>query len=116
MHIDDLLFLEDAQIALGILSSCVIHQPSYFTWIIYIFFPFMFRLVGSDKRIMQVCGDIMGLRFWESFQGPLTKHQTQLPISFSGIIFFFYGGLCPICFFKELGFGGSIFVLKVSYF
>jgi len=48
----------------------------------------MFRLVGFDKRIMQVCGDIMGSRFWESFQGPLTKHQTQLPISFSGIIFF----------------------------
>jgi hypothetical protein len=23
---------------------------------------------------------------------------------------FIYGGLCPICFFKELGFGGSIFV------
>jgi hypothetical protein len=44
------------------------------------------------------------------------KHQTQLPISFSGISLFFYGGLCPICFSKELGFGGSIFVLKVSYF
>jgi hypothetical protein len=24
---------------------------------------------------------------------------------------FFYGGLCPICFSRELSFGGSIFVL-----
>jgi hypothetical protein len=23
----------------------------------------------------------------------------------------FYGGLCPICFFRELGFGGFVFVL-----
>jgi hypothetical protein len=30
-HIDDLPFLGDAQIALGILSSCVVHQLFYFT-------------------------------------------------------------------------------------
>jgi hypothetical protein len=29
---------------------------------------------------------------------------------------FIYGGLCPICLFKELDFGGSVFVLYVSYF
>ncbi len=27
-----------------------------------------------------------------------------------------YGGLCPIYFFRELGFGGSTFVLYFSYF
>jgi len=30
-------------------------------------------LVSFDGKIMQVCGDIMGLRSWESFQGPLAK-------------------------------------------
>jgi hypothetical protein len=40
MHIDDLLLLGDAQIALGILSSCVVHQPSYLTWTILISFSF----------------------------------------------------------------------------
>jgi hypothetical protein len=29
---------------------------------------------------------------------------------------FFYGGLCTIYFFRELGFSGFIFVLQVSYF
>jgi hypothetical protein len=29
---------------------------------------------------------------------------------------FLYGGLCPICFFKELGFGGFVFMFSVSYF
>ncbi len=30
--------------------------------------------------------------------------------------FFIYGGLCPICFSRELGFGGSISMFQVSYF
>jgi hypothetical protein len=30
-HINDFLFLGNAQVALGILSSCVIHQPFNFT-------------------------------------------------------------------------------------
>jgi hypothetical protein len=29
-YIDDLLFLGDTQITLGILSSCVTYRPSYF--------------------------------------------------------------------------------------
>ncbi len=36
-------------------------------------------------KVMQVCGDIMGPRLWEFFQGPLARHQAQLPISFSDI-------------------------------
>ncbi len=31
-HIDDLLFLKDAHVALGILSSCVGHRFPYPTW------------------------------------------------------------------------------------
>jgi hypothetical protein len=30
-HIDDLPLLGDAHVALGILSLCVVHRPSYFT-------------------------------------------------------------------------------------
>ncbi len=30
--------------------------------------------VDFDRKIMQICGDIMGPRSWESFQGPLMKH------------------------------------------
>jgi hypothetical protein len=30
-HIDDLPFLGDAHVSLGILSSFIAHQPSYFT-------------------------------------------------------------------------------------
>jgi hypothetical protein len=33
-HIDDLPFMGDVQVTLGILSSCVIHRPFYFTRII----------------------------------------------------------------------------------
>ncbi len=45
MHIDDLLLLKNAQVALGILSSYVIHQPSYFTWTIPPFFFFLQRVL-----------------------------------------------------------------------
>ncbi len=36
---------------------------------------------------MQVCGDIMGSKLWEFFQGPLVRHHAPLPIFFSGISF-----------------------------
>jgi len=37
---------------------------------------------------MQVCGDIMGLGSWESFNDPLAKGHARLLISFGGIGFF----------------------------
>ncbi len=75
MHVDDLLFLGDVLVTLGILSLCIVHRPFYFTWTILFSFSFLSFLVGFDKRIMQVCGDIMGPRSWESFQGPLVRRH-----------------------------------------
>jgi hypothetical protein len=73
VHIDDLPFLRNAHIVLGILFSCVAHRPFYFTWTIPHFLSFSSLLVGFDERIMQVCVDIMGLGSWESFKGSLTR-------------------------------------------
>jgi hypothetical protein len=73
-HIDDLLLLGDAQVALGILASCVTYLPSYLTQIVPPSFSFMSLLAGFNMRVMQICGDIMGPCSWESFQGPLTRH------------------------------------------
>ncbi len=85
VHIDDFPLLGDAHVTLGIFSSCVDCRPSYLTWIIPPFFPFLSLLVGFDKKNMQVCGDIMGLGLWESFQGPLMRCQVWLLIFFNGI-------------------------------
>jgi hypothetical protein len=51
-HINDLL-LGDTKVALGILCSCVTHQPSYLTQTqtIPLLF-FLFFLVGFNKRVM----------------------------------------------------------------
>jgi hypothetical protein len=87
----------DALVALGILTSCVIHWPFYFTWTIYIFFLFVF-FMGFDKRIMYVCGDIMGPRLWEIFQGLLARHHAQLLISFGGLGFFSMEDCAPFVF------------------
>jgi hypothetical protein len=46
------------------------------------FGSFMFLLAGFDKRVMQVCGDIMSSGACESFPVPLMRRQTQLLISF----------------------------------
>jgi hypothetical protein len=51
-NIDDFLFLENAWVALGILSSCVICRPYYFTRTILLSFSFLSLLEGFDKRIM----------------------------------------------------------------
>ncbi len=54
-HINDLLFLGDAHVALGILFSCVIYKPPYFTWIIFISFPScFFWWVSIGKLCMYV--------------------------------------------------------------
>ncbi len=87
MHTDNLLLLGDAHVVLGILFSCVTCQPSYFTWTIFLLFSFLFFLASFDEKIMQICGDIMGPRAWEFFQGPLTRRQVQILISFNGISF-----------------------------
>jgi hypothetical protein len=93
-HIDVLPLLGDTQIALGIMSSCVAHQPSYLTRTIS---PssFLPLLVGFNRKRMQVCADIMGSRLWESFKGPLVKCQIQLPTSFGGIGFLFMEDCTP---------------------
>jgi hypothetical protein len=58
VHINDLPFLRDAQVALGILSSYVACRPSYFTRTLPpSFFCF---LANFDKKVMQVCENIMG--------------------------------------------------------
>jgi hypothetical protein len=49
---DDFPFLGDAHVGLGILSSCIVHQPFYFTWTIPLASSFLYFLVGFDKRIM----------------------------------------------------------------
>jgi len=51
-HIDDLPLLGDAQVALGILASCVACLPSYLIRTVPPFFFFMSLLTGFDRRIM----------------------------------------------------------------
>jgi hypothetical protein len=63
-----------------------------------------------DRKIMQVCGDIVGLGAWESFQGPLVRCQVQLLISFGGINLISMEN-CPFCFSRVLGSNDSVFVL-----
>jgi hypothetical protein len=52
MHINDLSILGDTQVALGILSSCVIHQPFYLIQITFPFSSFLSLLAGFNKIII----------------------------------------------------------------
>jgi hypothetical protein len=72
VDINDLPLLGDAQVVLGILFSCVTCRPSYFTWIILPYSSFLSLLVGFKRKVMHVCGDIMGPRLWK-FSRPLSK-------------------------------------------
>jgi hypothetical protein len=93
-HIDDLLRERNAHVALGILFLCVTCQPLYFIQTILVF-CFLSFLANFNKRIMQVCGEIISLESWESIQGPLTRHQERLPISFRGISLLFMEDYAP---------------------
>ncbi len=52
VHINDLPLLGNTQIALGILSSCVVRRPSYLTWTVVFFSSFLLLLVRFDKKII----------------------------------------------------------------
>jgi hypothetical protein len=57
-HINDLFFLKDAHVTLGILSLCVTCQPFYFTWTIFqIFFSYNFWQV-SIKKLCKYVGTL----------------------------------------------------------
>jgi hypothetical protein len=74
VHINDLPFLGDAQVTLGILSSYVDYQPPYLTWTIFPPSSFIYIFMSFNKRVMQLCEDIMGPRFWEFIQGSLVRY------------------------------------------
>jgi hypothetical protein len=112
VHIDDLPFLGNAQAVLGILSSCVACQPSYFTWTILPSCLFWRVSKGSYACMWGHYGSkIMGI-----FSRPLSKPSSSTTDILWWYKLFLYGRLCPICFSRELDFGGSIFVLYVLYF
>jgi hypothetical protein len=115
-HINDLLFLGNARIALGILSSFVACQPSYFTWTKLFFSSFLSLLVGFNKTIMQVSGEIISPRSWESIQGSLMRHQTQLLISFGGIGLLSMEDCVQSIFLRSWVFFYFAFVFQVSHF
>jgi hypothetical protein len=52
-----------------------------------------------------------GSRIVGVFSRPLSKVSRSTIDIFWWYNFFFYGGLCPICFSRDLGSSGSVFVL-----
>ncbi len=50
---------------------------------------------------MQICGNIMGLRSWEFFYGPLIRSQARLPISFGGISLLSMEDYAPFAFLRN---------------
>ncbi len=83
---------------------------------IYIYFSFMFFLASFDRKVVQVCEDIMGLRFRESFQGPLVKRQTWLPIYFGGISLFSMEDCAPSIFLGSWAFVASYLCFRFCIF
>jgi len=69
-HINNLSFLGNAQVALGILFSCVAHQLFYFTRTIYIFS--LSLLVSFNGRVMCMWGHY-GFRIVGVFLGSLSE-------------------------------------------
>jgi len=114
-HINDLLILGSAQVALGILFSFVAHQllislKQYFLLLLSYFFWWV-----SIKKLCRCVGHygskVMGL-----YSRPLSKALNPTIDLFWWYRPFNYGGLCPICFFRELGLVASYLCSKFSIF
>ncbi len=73
-------------------------SPPYLTQTIFLSSSFPFLLASFNNKVMQICGDIMGLGSWEFIQGPLTGCWAQLPIYFGGISFLSMEDCAPFTF------------------
>jgi hypothetical protein len=76
-------------------------------------FLFLVSFNKFQQENLQVCGDIMGVM--GVYSRPLIEALGPTIDLFWWYKPLIYGRLCPICFSKELGFGGSIYVFQVSY-
>ncbi len=108
-HINVLPILRDTHVALGILSSCVICQPSYLAQMIPPLSSFLSLLVGFDRSYVGMWGHYGSkiVRIF-SWPGPLVMHYARLPISFSGIGLLSMEDCDPFAFLRN-------WVLMVSY-
>jgi hypothetical protein len=80
---------------------------------------FLFLLVFSNKLRQESYGGMRGhygFRVLGVYPRPLNKALGPTTDLFWWYKPFIFGRLCPICFFREHGFGNFIFVLQVSYF
>ncbi len=83
---------------------------------IFFSFSFMFFLASIDRKVVQVCGDIMGPGFWEFFQGPLVKRQAWLPIYFGGISLLSMEDCAPSTFLGSWAFVASYLCFRFCIF
>jgi len=67
----------------------------------FFFLSFMSFLVGFTKKVMHVCGDVMGPRLWESSQRPVARHHVWPSISFGGINNFSMEECTPFSFLRS---------------
>jgi hypothetical protein len=99
--INDFPFLGDAQVALDILSSCVICQSSYLTWTVPPSPSFLSFLVGFCKFWQESYVNMWGhhgFRIMGNFLRPLNEMLGSTTDILWWYRAYFYGRLCPICY------------------
>jgi hypothetical protein len=96
-HIDDLPFLVNAQVVLGILFSCVIHQPFYFTLTISHFFFWVFFGKFQQESFVGIWGHFES-KIVGGFLGLFNEVLGSTSNPFRGIIYFFMEDCAPFTF------------------
>jgi hypothetical protein len=80
------------------------------------FFLFLISFGGFRQESYASMWGHYGSKIMGVFLRPLSKVSSLITDIFWWYKPFLYEGLCPICFFGELGFSGSVFMLWISYF
>ncbi len=111
-HVDLFIKMGDVQVAFEILTHYFMQQFSYLLWCTppsstfiksFIFFYFCF---------LQVFGCFLGLRSFDSLEGPLTHKQAFLPINFGGIKFIPTTTIALVTYLRSWALIASIIVVR----
>jgi hypothetical protein len=111
-QVDLFLRLGDVQVTFGILTHYYAQQPLYQLCCTPLSPTFIDSIISFDSSLFQMFGHLLGLRSFDSLEGPIFHKQASLLIILGGISFISTSTIAPTTYLKSWALVVSIIVAR----
>ncbi len=111
-HVDLFFRLGDVHVTFGILTHCYAQQPSYQFCFTPPSLTFIDSLISFDSSLFQMFRHLLGLRSFDSLEGPIFHKQAFLLIILASIGLISTSTTAPTTYFKSWALVVSIIVAR----